>query len=239
MNANYSELSDNITYNLYVTARDLFFVDKGSIGRVGGTRYIQPQMGGLNGFVYLDVNANGHYEKGEPGVGGVEILVDGYQQYTSAGNGHFFVGRNIHQDEVTVELNERNLPAIYTPIQGRQRAMWDKQIFTHVNLGIAVLGSISGEVSIWQDGTRQRTLPGAIVKARHVEDDTVITQSITDNNGIFYLGELKPGTYELLLEPDSVPPALKTDGKAPRVTLPINLKPIETEGANIQLINTQ
>jgi len=112
MNINYSELSDNIRYNLYLAVRDLFFLDRGSVGRVSGSRQIQARMGGLKGFVYLDANANGHYDKGEPGVPGIQVVVDGQHKFTTTSSGHFIVGRNIHQDEVIVELDEDELPAI-------------------------------------------------------------------------------------------------------------------------------
>jgi hypothetical protein len=238
VNANYNQLSDNMRYNLYLSMRDLFFVDGIGVGRVGGERYIQPQAGGLKGFVYLDANANGHYDDGEPGVGGVQIVVNGYQKYTSSDNGHFFIGRNSYQDEVMVELDDHELPAIYTITQGRQRAKWQEHIFTRVNLGVAVLSSISGEVSLWHSEKRLRGLPGVIVKAIRIQDGTFVGQSITDGNGVYYLGELKPGEYELVLEPDSVPPALKLAGEPPRATLPVSLKPMEIENTNIRLINT-
>ena len=235
MNINYSELSDNIRYNLYLTVRDLFFLDRGHVGRITGTRQIQPRMGGLKGFVYLDANANGHYDKGEPGVPGAQVVVDGRHKLTTGSSGHFFVARNIHQDEVIVELDEIELPAIYTPTQGRQRAVWDDYIFTRVNLGVAVLGSISGDVSQWQDGSPIRPLPGVIVKARNVQNNVIDKQSITDNNGDFYLGELKPGDYELMLEPSSVPPSLRIEAELSKVTLPVSLEPTYIENIHIRV----
>lgn len=239
MNANYSDLSNDIRYNLHLSARDLLFVDRGMIGRVGGTGYIRAETGGLKGFVYLDADADGHYDRGEPGIEEIKVVVDGYQKYTSGATGHFFVGRNIHQDEVVVELDETELPAIYTPTQGRQSARWDKYIFTRVNLGVAVLGSISGEVSVWQDGARQRPLPGVVVKAKQVGNDDIVSQSISDNNGVYYLGGLKPGEYELILEADSVPPALRLAKELPKVTLPVSLEPIDIENIDIPLFATQ
>lgn len=236
MGANYSDLSNDIRYNLYLTARDLLFIDGGTVGRIGGNAFIQPEMGGLRGFVYLDANGDGHYQKGEPGVGGVGVIVDGRQRYTSDDSGHFFVGRSIHHDEVVVELNEADLPAIYTPTQGRQRTRWDKYVFTRVNLGVTVTNSVSGEVSVWQNGKQLRPLPGAVVKVRRVGEEAIIKQSISDNRGIYYLGGLKPGQYELVLEKNSVPPSLRMAQAPPRVELPVSLNPTDLENINIHLL---
>jgi len=102
---------------------------------------------------------------------------------------------------------------------------------------VAVLGSISGDVSQWQDGTPIRPLPGVIVKARSVRNNTIATQSITDNNGVYYLGQLKPGDYELLLEPTSVPPSLRSEAESPKVTLPVSLDATDIENIHIRLLS--
>lgn len=236
LNVNYSSFVGSPSYNMYLSMRDLFFYDRGMVGVVSQGRRINPQMGGLKGRVYLDANANGHYDAGEPGVPGVPVIVDGRTHYISGPSGYFFVGRSINEDEAVVELDEDKLPAIYTPTQGRQRARWEKYVFTRAYLGVAVLGSVTGQVAQWQDGTRGRPIPGVIVKAVRIKDGTVAKQSITDSSGIYYLGELKPGKYRLELQGDSVPPALHVQGKPPKVSLPVSVKPTDLSNVDIRLV---
>ena len=237
MNVIYSSFVDRPSYNLYVTMRDLFFYDRGTIGQVTGTRQISPQVGGLKGRVYLDANANGRYDEGEPGVPGVQVVVDGQTHYTSGPSGYFFVGRNSGEDQAFVELDQNELPAIYTPTQGRQRAAWDDYVFTRVYLGVAVLSSVSGKVAQWQDGTPVRPIPGVIVKAISIKDGTVVKQSITDSEGEYYLGQLKPGSYKLELDGDGVTPSLHVDGLPPIVSIPVSTKPTDLNNLNIRLVS--
>jgi len=237
MNVNYSSFTGTPSYNLYLSMRDLFFYDRGMIGEVPGQRQVNPQTGGLKGRVYLDANANGRYDKGEPGVPGVPVTVDGQTSYTSGTSGYFFVSRAISEDEVVVELDEDKLPAIYTPTQGRQRARWDNYVFTRVYLGVAVLGSVSGEVAQWQDGRPGRPIPGVIIKAVRIKDGTVVKTSITDSSGVYYLGQLKPGMYRLELESDSVPPSLHVQGEVPQVSLPVSIKPTDLSNVDIRLVS--
>lgn len=236
VNVNYSSFIGTPSYNMYLSMRDLFFYDRGTVGQVPRGRQINPQMGGLKGRVYLDANANGHYDAGEPGVPGVPVIVDGRTHYTSGPSGYFFVGRTISEDEAVVELDEDKLPAIYTPTQGRQRARWDSYVFTRAYLGVAVLGSVSGQVAQWQGGTRGRPIPGVVVNAVRVKDGTVVKHSITDSSGVYYLGQLKPGKYRLELQGDSVPPALHVQGELPRVSLPASVKPTDLSNIDIRLV---
>ncbi len=237
MNVNYSGFTGSTSYDLYLTMRDLFFYDRGTFGRVTGARSIYPQAGGLKGLVYLDANANGRYDEGEPGVPGVQVLVDGETRFTSGPSGYFFVGRRSYEDETFVELDENSLPATYTPTQGRQRATWEDYVFTRVYLGIAVLDSISGQVVQWQNGALVRPIPGITVEAISTKDGSVVSRSITDSGGVYYLGQLKPGSYKLELEKDSVPPALHVQGELPQVSLPVSTKPTDLKDVDIRLVS--
>lgn len=237
MNVNYSGFTHSASYDVYLTMRNLFFYDHGHFGLVRTARQIDPQAGGLKGRVYLDANANGRYDEGEPGVPGVQVLVDGQTRYTSGPAGYFFVGRRSYEDQAVVELDENSLPAIYTPTQGRQRATWENYVFTRVYLGVAVLDSVSGRIAEWRNGEVVRPLPGVVVKAVRVKDGSVVNQSITDSGGVYYLGQLKPGSYKLELDKDSVPPALQVQGQLPQVTLPVSTKPTDLQDVDIRLVS--
>jgi hypothetical protein len=153
--------------------------------------------------VYLDSNTNGKYDEGEVGVNNIDILFNGRKNYRSGREGWFYIPRNERQDEIVVSLNSSSLPAIYTPTQGVQRAKWDKLTLTRVNLGIAILSSLSGKI-VFDDET-SRALSGVTVKLVDLDNKKEERKSVTDSYGEYYFGEIKTGHYEIQIINDSLP----------------------------------
>ena len=201
--AEYDQDGHNSTLGFYVTLRDLFAVDHWRLKHV--TREgITPESGGIIGVVYLDMNADGHKDPNERGVPHINIYVDDYPAGETDSNGNFYISRQGNKDSATISLDIDSLPALYTPTQGMQKAYWKEGVFTKVRLGIAVLNSISGKVSINTLDHRTQNVSGA--KVILLSQDKEINQkySITADDGSFYIGEIKPGNYHVSVDPESM-----------------------------------
>lgn len=232
----YSELTQQYSFNIYISMRQLFFQDRGEFQAVKPDWRIQPRVGGIQGMVYLDTNANGHYEPGEPGVPNIEVMLGGRKKEVTSKDGYFLFGRNTNEDEAVVTLNEKDLPAIYTPTQGLQRAKWDEYVFTRVNLGVSILSSITGKVAIWKNNKLVRALPGAVVLLRDHSSNNIIKQSITDSDGTYYLGEVKPGDYYIEVDPSTIPPLYQIATKKTDVKVRASLDMEEMDGVDFRIV---
>jgi len=231
----YNEITKDYRYNLFINFRELFFQDKARLKRVDPDWRVHPQAGGIKGFVYLDTNANGHYEPGEPGVPDVEVMLAGRRKAMTSDDGYFLFSRRDDEDEVWVSLNEKELSAIYTPTQGVQRAEWEEYIFTNVNLGVSVLSAITGKIAIWEGDTLVRGLPGAVVLLRKNSDNSIVKSSITDSEGLYYLGEVKPGDYAIEIDPTTVSPVYQIITNKTALKVRANLEMEDLEGIDFRI----
>ncbi len=230
----YNDVTDTYLTQLYMKLGGLFSWGDKRMHRVKSDETIRPESGGIKGKVYLDANANGHYDIGEQGLGEIDVLLNGRTKVLSGSDGFFYAGRRQNEDEIMVSLNEKELSAIYTPTQGKQRARWDEYIFTEVNLGVSVLGAITGTITVWEGDKFIRAIPGALVLLRKTLTNEIVKRSITDDDGIYYLGEVMPGDYILDFEPTSIPTDYAVIGEPPKVVLRSELEPIVLKDMNIR-----
>ncbi len=193
---NHSDNDNRIT--VYARLSGLLSMDGWRPYAVDRSIPLSPERGGVRGRVYLDRNANGYYDRGEPGVADVQIMVDGTRRYRTDSQGWFYIQRNRNRDEIVVSLTDE-LSALYTPTQGVHRARWADAVFTQVTLGIATLGSISGKI-VLQEGGEPQPLTGMRVQLLRLSDGSVQGKSITDTQGVYYFGEVMPGHYRV--QPD-------------------------------------
>jgi len=231
----YDDASRTFTANVNLTVSSLFFPGGGGINRIPNDWRINPVTGGIKGLVYLDVNANGHHEPGEPGIPDIPVLVDGRQTLISNDKGFFFTNRRSFKDQVILSLDLENIPAIYTPTQGAQEAMWEEHVFTQVKLGVSALGSISGVISVSRRGQPVRELPGVTVLLIKAGQGEVVGRSIADSGGNYYFGELRPGKYMIDIDPETVPNTYQIPDEKPEITLEASFEPDDIENINFRL----
>lgn len=199
----YNTYRNEFIAGIYVNLRDLFFVDEGKFKHVKRTG-IFPESGGIYGEVYLDVNWNGHKDEGEPGVPNIKILMDGYSAGESDSKGHFFIPRKEQKESVVVSFDTEELLAIYTPNQGRQTAYWKEGVFTDVNLGVCVSGTLTGKVQTLGDDGKLYVASGVRVILMKDDLQTIVKDSVTSSQGEFYIGEIAPGNYVVTLDKETI-----------------------------------
>lgn len=195
--------------------QNLFSVSRSGVNRLSQVR-LEPGQGGVWGRTFLDLNANGWPDAGEPGLSGIDVISHGAWGVKTKSNkrGQFFLASSSQEDSLRVSLNSKSLPAIYTVTQGTQLARLAPGAFTRVFLGIASLGTISGNVY-------ERTLEGQLkgvagVKVILIRADSLrrAGESVTAEDGGYYLGEVKPGEYLLTLEAKTLAPGYFITGDA-------------------------
>jgi len=231
----YNDARRAFTANVNLTVSSLFFPGGGKINHIPNDWRINPVTGGVKGLVYLDANANGHHEPGEPGIANMPVLVDGRQTLITNDEGFFFTNRRSFKDQVILSLDLDHIPAIYTPTQGAQEAIWEEHIFTQVKLGVSALGSISGVISVSRRGQPVRELPGAMVLLIKADDGQVVGRSIADSGGSYYFGELRPGKYMIDIDSTTVPNTYRIPDEKPEVSLETSFEPDEIENINFRL----
>ena len=231
----YNSITGDYAITLSLKLSSLFSWGDDGPSMVPVGQSITPQTGGLKGRVYLDLNADGHYQSGEPGVEDVVVLLNGSHKLKSGSGGYFYKNSNINQPAISLSLDVKSLDAIYTPTQGRQDAIWDNSNITRVNLGIAVLGSLYGRLLLEERDGEIRPLPGTVVQLLPLDEDKVVSRSITDDDGGYFLGELRPGEYRLVLEEGTFPIGSTLSGPT-RVQLPASVEPVELEIDDLLLV---
>ena len=236
LRAGINQSGERYDAGFYVTMKNMFALKEGRIDDISALR-IYPERGGIQGFVYLDLNCNGHRDKGEPGVPGIAILVDDRQCTESDKHGDFYILRKEEKEMMTISLDMNSLPAIYTPTQGVQKAYTEESSFTPVNLGVCVLAAASGEVKGMDNGSFVKNISGvSVLLVEEGRESVIIKDSITAYDGSFYFGQIKPGNYMLKIDPDTIPANCQIrDNDLFRISVTSSAKPVELENCNLYL----
>ncbi|MBI5060625.1 hypothetical protein HZB60_12700 [candidate division KSB1 bacterium] len=171
---------------------------------VGGAPFLipnsklNPTSGGIKGRVYLDQNGNGLRDHREPGVPGVEVVTDGGRRAVSGKHGEFLLSGMSSKRKLRVVLDPKKLPVDYTAAGGQQWVDVEPGSISPSRLAVTKLGSISGTL-LGKDPSDTTRMTG-VAGVRVIAKDTLGAlkqESITYDDGTFYLGELRPGKYIL------------------------------------------
>ncbi len=225
---------DNWIFGLSLSLQPTITLLGGTPHLLTGSR-LDPRSGGLNGNVFMDRNGNGLREAGEPGVGNIEIITDSGQRLRTSRDGSFSVPPRGTDHEMYVSLNPGTIPAFYDAVNGAQWAQVKEGALTEVNLSLALLNSVSGFVYGPNpvDTTTTIGLRGIVVTARNQTNKNVC-KSVTAADGSYYLGELKSGTYQIGLDPRTLPPGYRTEELQQIISLESIDNPLDIEKFSFQ-----
>jgi hypothetical protein len=182
---------------------ELFSFPRWSPTRVTG-HMINPEIGGVHGKVFLDYNANGRMDPGEPGVEDVKVVAGIYSAVTDK-DGYFVLPVLGHSEMVRVFIDLNSVPAIYLITHGIQTVYLQEGNLTEVNFGVTPGISLTGLVT-WSDSKNtEKPLPGVRVFVTDAAGKEFGTDSVTAGDGTYYIGNLKPGKFIVNVDPKSVP----------------------------------
>ena len=209
----HSSLSD--TYFLDARQNDLvrtttFLVGLSKTLRGSPTWLVPSSSYKVEGRVFIDRNATGTHESDEAGLSGIAVQFDDGRKALTDAEGRFrFTGLKAGSYRVSLSLGQfRDRVRVTTmtsvPVELYERA--DARVdFGIVNFA-RVMGSVYNDYS--HTGERRGDSPGlpnvTLIVAR--ADDASERRLVTDGSGDYRIDDLAPGSYRLMVDPETIPP---------------------------------
>jgi hypothetical protein len=166
--------------------------------------------GAFYGRVYQDVNLNGRYDPGfDRPQSNVQVRIDGNRYVTSDENGLFRIDA-VHTGDHTVYLDLLSVRADLTMLDGPQQTVTllpgrD----SIVDFRLVRTGRMTGTVWFDVNGNGQldddeRPLPDVRIVLGSGRD------TLTDENGVFIIGDLPPGDHVVLIDEKTLPENMRS-----------------------------
>jgi hypothetical protein len=192
---------------------------------------VRPSYGAIHGKVFLDYNGNHLLDPNEPGVPNVKVSLD--QIGTSAltdKKGYYILSAPSNMSEVRVYLDITTVPALYNVSHGTQLAKVYKDSLTEVNLSLTPLISTVGRVvavdpnvahakaadpnapdfaamilDVADPNKIKKPVSSVRVSLSDPKSGLLVADSVTGDDGRYYLGDVKPGKYVLRVDAKTLP----------------------------------
>jgi len=175
-------------------------------GLLPGDKSRSIRDGYISGRVFLDENANGVMDEEEKGVPGIEVSVDDIALATTDAQGRFIFHR-IPPGIRRIRINIFTLPLNYRAVNGDVLLTVTAGSTQSVDLGIEIVGSISGRVYIDANKNGLYDQPDQPLRRVKVMTADGRYSAVTGQQGDYYL-LLTPGTYRVVLDTSSLPEEL-------------------------------
>jgi len=170
------------------------------------------ERSGLSGHVFMDLNANGIRDVGEPAVAAARVLVGSLSASTDS-SGAYRVWDLVPFEPVIVSLDSLSLDSpLLVPLFARTSIVPGPNRFRSLDIPVVAAGVIEGRVLRNNAGVGGVTL---ILTDRRTGTGRTL---VTFNDGAFYLMGVKPGDYELRVD-EQVLDALAVDAEPVRFSL--------------------
>jgi len=170
------------------------------------------ERSGLSGHVFMDLNANGIRDVGEPAVADARVLVGSMSANTDS-SGAYHVWDLVPFEPVIVSLDSVSLDSpLLVPLFARTSIVPGPNRFRSLDIPVVAAGVIEGRVLRNNAGVGGVTL---ILTDRRTGTGRSL---VTFNDGAFYLMGVKPGDYELRVD-EQVLDALAVDAEPVRFSL--------------------
>jgi hypothetical protein len=170
------------------------------------------ERSGLSGRVFLDLNANGLRDTGEPAVINARVLI-GSLSATTDSTGAYHVWDLVPFEPVMVSLDSLSLDSpLLVPLFARTSIVPGPNRYRSLDIAVVEAGVIEGRVE------RNNAGVGGVTLMLSDRRRGIRRALVTFNDGAFYLMGVKPGDYELTVEPQ-VLDALAVDAEPLRFSL--------------------
>jgi len=218
----------------YVSINEMF-------SRLGGrtsyvpSRRIRPESRILYGRVFLDINGNGVPDPGEPGIEGITVIFNNQREAVTDKNGIFRFPVSDEFEKARVNLKPRDIPAIYVCTHGVQDAAFKEGRSTRVDFGLSPAHAAGGRVAGADRDGALRYLSGIRVYATHRDTGEIRADSITADDGSYYLENLLPGRYDITIDESSIPAGYRAPFEPAALEVTPSHDPVEHGVEPIQL----
>src|SRR5262245_57909227 len=188
--------------------------------------------GRIGNLVWNDLNANGLQDLGEPGLGGVRLVLTDPEGHLlddaiTQGNGFYLLGGNLCAGPYVIQVDESTLPAgfVRSPCQAGSDIQKDSDCqpvsialpdndhrALRIDFGYHRRGECSGSIGdfVWNDlngnGIQDGGEPGIPdVVILLSGPNGLLDSTITDGNGFYEFGGLCAGNYRLDVDASTLP----------------------------------
>lgn len=194
---------------------------------------------GLEGTVYVDANANGRRDPGEPGAPGVQLLAPGISDLRTDANGHFSGWGLPAGTPEMVDVNLLTADALNTPAQKHQYLTAHPGEMVHRDIALVPSSGMDGTLRLDGQLPSQISPADGLKLLLRTPDGDVVSRAHVEWDGGFIFQHVPPGTY--FLEADSKDFAghhLEVKPKRTRIVFPPSTDPAWLSGLKLRLLRT-
>jgi len=186
------------------------------------------ERSGLSGRVFMDLNANGIRDVGEPAIVNARVLVGSLSTRTDS-SGAYRIWDLVPFEPVIVSLDSVSLDSpLLVPLFARTSIVPGPNRFRSLDIPVVEAGVIEGRV------VRNGAGVGGVTLILTDRRSGIRRTLVTFNDGAFYLMGVKPGDYELTVA-EQVLDALAVDAEPVRFSLAPTPNGIGREGLEVRL----
>ncbi|MFT5208282.1 MAG: hypothetical protein ACI9CF_002054, partial [Candidatus Omnitrophota bacterium] len=158
----------------------------------------------IQGIIYNDMNSNGKFNRGEVGVQGVRVILEGTKQksITNANGAFSFDDVVVGEQKVAVDLSTLRVGFLPSSLYSKSITL-SKGVRYRIDFGVKSERSIGGQVYIDLNNNNQfdsseKYLAGAEVLFGD-------SSAISDDEGYYLFTDISVGTHTLTIRPKSIP----------------------------------
>lgn len=151
---------------------------------------------GISVLPFVDINGDGHYNAGEPKVDGVQLTMNSGSISYSTADTIFHVSDLEPYASVILQINTDGVDHISWQTKNKtMRVVPNPNNFTMIEVPFAVVGEVSGTVSISEAGGKKPKGIGQITVNIYNKDSVLIAHTMSESDGFFSYTGLRPGSY--------------------------------------------
>lgn len=180
----------------------------------------------IEGRVFRDMNINGAYNVGEPGMAGIEIRLEDGQVATTDSDGRYKFGSvSADQHQVSIDLAQFRHPVRMTT-RGEVEADLIQDRIVVANFGVLDFARLMGSVynDLHFDNRRQPDSKGMQGITLLLADGKNVRKIETGGSGDFEMDDIAPGDYMLSVDGASLPANYDVAAEA----VPVHVTPVST-----------
>ena len=165
----------------------------------------QTQYGSALVSVFLDTNENGIRDPGENPFPGIHLKIGKKDSdWITDQNGRVYLQHLAPYSPVDVSISLRSLDnPLLEPSKKGVRFFPSPGHVQYVDLPVVAIGEIDGSVST-EDAAQSNYLRGLEVQLLEHASHRKVQSAIIDPDGFFWLHSVKPGEYEIQLDPKAL-----------------------------------
>lgn len=191
---------------------------------------------GLEGTVYVDSNANGRRDPGEPGVPGVQLLAPGMSNLRSDAKGHFRGWGLPSGTPEVVDVNLLTADALDTPAQKHQYLTAHPGEMVHRDIALVPSSGMDGTIRLPGQRASDISPADGLPLLLLDKDRDVVARSHVEWDGGFIFEHIPPGTYTLEADAKAfAAQGLELKPRSITIVFPPRTDPVWRSGVVLQL----